>query len=151
MASKPHKASFVLFASIFYLGWFQEKKKSGFFLEVAYPRYEAFMNYCTPHLLFVCISQDAPVSSSAFQRRCMLRLQIRNRDRKSYWPEGWTSSREENQNPFGLQVSKSSPCMGAPAVLLIDYVNNNPFYFPRILLFEDDLLRIDERSWFFFL
>lgn len=33
--------------------------------------------------------------------------------------------------------------MGASAVLLIDYVNNNPFYFSRILLFEDDLLRID--------
>lgn len=70
MASKPHKASLVLFASIFYLGWFQEKKP-GFFLEVVYPRYEAFMTYCTSRLLFACISLDAPVSFSAFQRRGM--------------------------------------------------------------------------------
>lgn len=40
-------------------------------------------------------------------------------------------------------VSESSPPMGASAVLLIDYINNNPFHFSRILLFEDDLLRID--------
>lgn len=33
--------------------------------------------------------------------------------------------------------------MDAFAVVLIDYVNNNPFYFSRTLLFEDDLLRIE--------
>lgn len=56
-----------------------------------------------------------------------------------------------NQNPFCLQVSKSSPCEDASALLLIDYVKNNPFYFPTMLLFEDDLLRTDERSQVFFL
>lgn len=51
MASKPHKNSFVLFASIYYLGWLQEKM-SAFFLEEAHPRYDAFTNYCKSCLLF---------------------------------------------------------------------------------------------------
>lgn len=70
-------------------------------------------------------------------------LQIRTCDRKSYWPEGWTSSRVGNQNRFGLQVSKPSSPTGASAVLLTDYANNSPFHSSGILLSEDDLLRTD--------
>lgn len=70
-------------------------------------------------------------------------LQVRTRDRKSDWPEGWTSSRVGNQNPLGLQVSKPSSPTGASAVLLIDYANNNPLQSSGVLLSGDDLLRTD--------
>lgn len=51
MASKPHKNSFVLLASIYYLGWLQERN-AAFFLEEAHPRYDAFTNFCISYLLF---------------------------------------------------------------------------------------------------
>lgn len=41
--------------------------------------------------------------------------------------------------------------MDTSSVSLFDYVNYHSFYFSVIVIFEDDLLRIDERSCFFFL
>lgn len=45
--------------------------------------------------------------------------------------------------------SVSVDCQWMPCSLRVQ--NNNPFYFLRILLFEDDLLRTDERWCIFFL
>jgi len=57
--------------------------------------------------------------------------------------KGGQAADREIRIPLVCRYLNLPPALGASAVLLIDYVNNNPFHFSRILLFEDDLLGID--------
>lgn len=142
MASKPHKASLVLFASIFYLGWFQEKK-NWLFLRSSVSKIWGFydlLHITSPICLHFprCSSIVLSISEKRYVKTTNKKpwqkvILARRMDKEQ-------SGKSESLWPA---VSESSPPMGASAVLLIDYINNNPFHFSRILLFEDDLLRID--------
>lgn len=146
---------------------------SAFFLEEAHPRYDAFTNYCKSCLLFAfpkmlqCHPQHfREAVCKDYKKEAMTESHVGLKGRQAEeweiriplvcWylnpPHVWvprlccwalfhTILKKNKSASVDCPWMPWSPCVQ----------NSNPFYFLRILLFEDDLLRTDERWWIFFL
>lgn len=146
---------------------------SAFFLEEAHPRYDAFTNYCKSCLLFAfpkmlqCHPQHfREAVCKDYRKEAMTESHVGLKGRQAEeweiriplvcWylnpPHVWvprlccwalfhTILKKNKSASVDCPWMPWSPCVQ----------NSNPFYFLRILLFEDDLLRTDERWWIFFL